>query len=85
MALSRDQKKGRHELRRKRNQKRMRLHRWTTEGKIGPNDNTDGPLSHGGAKLTKAAKKAAELAEAKTDALPSEATQASEVAHTEAV
>jgi hypothetical protein len=38
-------KKGQHELKRKQNRKRMRLHRLTTEGKIGPNDNTDTPHS----------------------------------------
>lgn len=38
-------KKGIHELKRKRNQKRMRLHKWTLEGKIGP-EGKDLPHHH---------------------------------------
>lgn len=66
--MNRDQKKGLHEQKRKENRKRMKMHRLRTEGKIGP-DNRDLAHHHGFNKLTKAAKKAAELAEA-TNATP---------------
>lgn len=63
MPLSRDQKKGRHELRRKQNRKRMRLHKHLTSGKTGP-EGKDLAHHHGFNHLTKAQKKAALAEEA---------------------
>lgn len=66
-ALNRDQKKGRHELRRKLNRERMRRHRLTIEGKVGP-EGKDLAHHHGFHKLTKTQIKAAALAEEKANA-----------------
>ena len=80
MALSRDRKKGRHELRRKRNRERMRRHKWTLEGKIGP-EGKDLPHHHAWAKPIKERKHTKGSADASnsetpvTESAPSQTTE----------
>lgn len=62
-------KKGLHELKRKQNRKRMRLHKLTTSGKIGPNDNTDTPHSHAWTKPETKRQEQARLAKGLADAI----------------
>ena len=68
MPLSRDQKKGRHEQRRKQNRKRMRLHKHRIEGRIGP-EGKDLPHHHAWSKPETKKQEQARLAKGLADAI----------------
>lgn len=67
-------KKGLHELKRKQNRKRMRLHKWTTEGKIGP-EGKDLAHHHAWSKPETKKQEQARLAKGLADAIRSEALE----------
>lgn len=61
-------KKGLHELKRKENRRRMRLHKWTLEGKIGP-EGKNLPHHHAWTKPETKKQEQARLAKGLADAI----------------